>query len=240
MPRRSPKPSRIQQAELPFRQRGGARPGAGRKPKGLLPGVAHTPRANLPARHPVHVTVKLRQGLPKLRQPRERALLLAAFAKAKQRAGRTGKTFRLTHFAILNDHLHLIAEAQDRQALARAVQGLLIRIARALNKLWQRHGSLFVDRYHDRALTTPRAVRNALCYVLANGKKHAAEGRAVTVPQAIDVYTSAPWFDGFVERITVRGIAGLPLPVATPRTWLLTIGWRRRGLLSVHELPATA
>jgi REP element-mobilizing transposase RayT len=239
MPRRRPQPRRPQQVELPFRQHGGARRGAGRKPKALLPGVGHTPRAALPARHPVHVTVKLRQGLPRLRQHRERAVLLAAFAKAKQRAGRTGKSFRLTHFAILNDHLHLIAEAQDRQALARAVQGLLIRIARALNKLWQRHGSLFADRYHDRALTTPRAVRNALCYVLANGKKHAAEGRAVTVPQAIDVYTSAPWFDGFVERITVRGIAALPPPVAKPRTWLLTLGWRRRGRLSVHELPAT-
>jgi REP element-mobilizing transposase RayT len=239
MPRQRPRTRRPQQAELPFRQHGGARRGAGRKPKALLPGVTHTPRAILPARHPVHVTVKLRQGLPKLRQPRERAVLLAAFAKAKQRAGRTGKTFRLTHFAILNDHLHLIVETQDRQALARAVQGLLIRIARALNKLWQRHGSLFADRYHDRALTTPRAVRNALCYVLANGKKHAAEGRAVTVPQAIDVYTSAPWFDGFVEHITVRGIAGLPPPVAEPRTWLLSIGWRRCGLLSAHELPNT-
>ncbi|MBL8722509.1 MAG: transposase [Planctomycetes bacterium] len=235
MPRR-----RLEQAELPFRQHGGARRGAGRKPKGLQPGVAHTKRAALPARHPVHVTVKLRQGLPKLRQPRERAVLLAAFAQAKQRAGRTGRAFRLTHFAILNDHLHLIAEAEDREALARAVQGLLIRIARALNKVWQRRGSLFADRYHDRALTTPRAVRSALRYVLANGKKHAAAGRAVTVPQALDVYTSAPWFDGFVESITVRGVAALPPPVAPPRTWLLTLGWRRRGLLSVHELPNTA
>jgi hypothetical protein len=47
-------------------------------------------------------------------------------------------------------------------------------------------------------------VRNALRYVLGNGKKHAAEGRAVTVPQAIDTYTSAPWFDGFRETFVVR------------------------------------
>ena len=239
MPNSPRKRTRPRQIDLPFGNgHGGARRGAGRKPKGRLPGVAHTTRTALPPRHPLHVTVKLRKGLPKLRQHRERAVLLAAFAVAKQRAGRTGKSFRLTHFAILNDHLHLIAEAEDRQALARALQGLLIRLAKALNKLWQRHGSLFADRYHDRALTTPRAVRAALCYVLANGKKHAAEGRAVAAPQAIDVYTSAPWFDGFVESITVRGIAALPPPVAEPRTWLLAIGWRRRGLLSVHELPA--
>ncbi len=83
-------------------------------------------------------------------------------------------------------------------------------------------------------------MRAALCYVLANGVKHAAEGRAVTVPQAVDVFTSAPWFDGFVESFTVRGLAALEPPVVAPRSWLLAIGWRRRGLLSVFELPATA
>jgi len=228
------------QGTLPFRaQHGGARRGAGRKPQGPQPGVAHTTRSALPARFPVHATVKLRQGLPRLRQHRERSTLLKIFAACKHRAGRSGKAFRLTHFAILNDHLHFLAEAENRQALSRALQGLLIRIARALNKLWQRRGSVFADRYHDRALTSPRAVRNALCYVLANGKKHAAEGRAVTVPQAIDMFTSAPWFDGFLERFTVRNLPSLQPPVAPPRTWLLSIGWRRRGLLSVHDLPAT-
>jgi REP element-mobilizing transposase RayT len=239
MPQRTRQTRRWQQTELPFRSsHGGARPGAGRKPNGSKPGMAHTPRPKLAARHPVLITVKLRQGLPRLRQHAERKLLLAVFAAAKQRAGRTGKSFRLTHFAILNDHLHLLAEAADRQALSRALQGLLIRAARALNKLWQRRGSVFADRYHDRTLTSPRAVRNALCYMLANGKKHVAEGRAVRVTQALDIYSSAPWFDGFREAITVRGIANLAPPVAPPGTWLLSIGWRRRGLLSVLETPA--
>jgi len=240
MTTRARKPRRPKQAELPFRTaHGGARRGAGRKPNGERAGVAHTPRPPLPQRFPVHVTIKLRQGLPKLRQPRERKLLLSIFAAAKERAGRSGKHFRLTHFAILNDHLHLLAEAEDHVALARAMQGLLIRVAMRLNKLWQRRGAVLADRYHSRALTTPRAVRNALCYVLANGKKHAADGRAVAVPQAIDVFSSAPWFDGFLESITVRNLPTEP-PVVPPRTWLLSIGWRRRGLLSVHEQPAYA
>jgi REP element-mobilizing transposase RayT len=239
MPTSTRKPRRPKQAELPFRNgHGGARRGAGRKPNGERAGVAHTPRHQLPPRFPVHVTIKLRSSLPKLRQPRERRLLLAAFAAAKQRAGRSGKRFRLTHFAILNDHLHLLAEAEDRIALARAMQGLLTRVAMTLNKLWQRRGGVFADRYHSRALTTPRAVRNALCYVLANGKKHAAAGRAMAAPDAIDLFSSAPWFDGFREAITVRNLPTEP-PVMAPRTWLLSIGWRRRGLLSVHELPAS-
>ena len=45
----------------------------------------------------------------------------------------------------------------------------MIRIARVLNKLWRRRGRVFADRYHDRILKTPREVKNALVYVLANG-----------------------------------------------------------------------
>jgi len=149
-------------------------------------------------------------------------------------------SFRLCHFAILNDHLHFVAEARSREALARGLQGLLIRVAKALNKLWGRRGRVFADRYHDRILKTPREVRNAIRYVLQNGKKHAAQGREVRVAQALDTFTSAPWFDGFRESFTIRGIEVIVRPVAAARTWMLAVGWRRHGLLSVHDLPATA
>jgi len=181
------------------------------------------------------VTLKLQQGLPRLRSKREYAALRAAFGAGCDRNG-----FRLTHYAVLNDHLHFLVEARDRRALSRGLQGLAIRIARALNRLWQRNGKVFADRYHDRILKTPREVRNALRYVLANGKKHAAEGREVYVAAAIDTFTSAPWFNGFREPVTVRGIEAMPRPVTDAHTWMLTIGWRRHGLLSVHEMPATA
>ena len=98
---------------------------------------------------------------------------------------------------------------------------------------------MFADRYHDRILRTPREVRNAIRYVFQNARKHAAEGREVSVPAAIDTYTSAPWFDGFRETFTVRGLEAIVRPVTDARTWLLAAGWRRHGLLSVHELPAT-
>jgi REP element-mobilizing transposase RayT len=191
---------------LPFRSgRGGARKGAGRKPKITgRPGVDHRERAPLAKHFPVHVTLKLRGGLPRLRSKREYEALRAAFAAgcARNLAG----TFRLCHYAVLNDHLHLLCEAEGRTALARGLQGLLIRIARALNKLWQRRGRVFANRYHDHILKSPREVRNALRYLFGNGRKHAAAGREVRVPQVIDTYTSAPWFDGFRERITVIGL----------------------------------
>jgi REP element-mobilizing transposase RayT len=213
--------------------RGGRRKGAGRKPKGERAGVSHGQRAALASRYPAHITVKLRQGLPRLRSRREHVVLRTAFAAGCARFG-----FRLCHYAILNDHMHFLVEARDRTALRRGLQGLLIRIARALNKLWERKGKVFADRYHDHILKSPREVRNALRYVFGNAKKHAAEGREVSVPQAMDMLTSAPWFDGFRETITVRGLEVVVRPVTDARTWMLTLGWRRHGLLSVHEAPA--
>ena len=62
--------------------------------------------------------------------------------------------------------------------------------------VFERRGSVFADRYHDRVLKTPREVRNALRYVLGNGRKHAAEGREVLVDEikeeANDVLGYAP------------------------------------------------
>jgi hypothetical protein len=77
-------------------------------------------------------------------------------------------------------------------------------------------------------LRTPREVRNALVYVLQNVRKHI---RAV---RGIDPCSSARWFDGWRSPI---GPVVEPSPVARPRTWLLRIGWRRRGLLDIEELP---
>jgi len=219
------------QLELPLRQWGGARKNAGRKPKnGVAAGVAHGPRGSLSRNHPVHVTMKLRSGLPRLRQKAEHAALRAAFTKGKARFG-----LRLTHYVILNDHLHLVVEAAHRDSLRAGIQGLAIRIARALNKLWQRKGKVFADRYHDHVLKTPREVKNALAYVMGNATKHASAGRMVQQPHPIDPFSSAPWAsDCFTERFTVRGIDITIRPVADATTWLLRVGWRRHGLLQLQ------
>jgi REP element-mobilizing transposase RayT len=222
------------QGRLPFRpQHGGARKGAGRKPKGERAGVSHRQRTALASRFPVHVTCKLQTGLPRLRQKAEHDALRAAF-----RAGRDRFGFRLAHYAILDNHLHLIVEAGGRDALRRGMQGLLIRVARALNRLWRRKGSVFGDRYHDHVLRSPMVVKNALRNVMETATKHAAKGGGGSrVRTPIDVFTSAPWFDGFRERVVVRGLEAIARPVAAARTWLLRIGWRRHGLLSVEHVP---
>jgi REP element-mobilizing transposase RayT len=171
-------------------------------------------------------TVKLAKGLPSLREKDAYDLLRKVFAAACDRFG-----FRLVHFSIQRDHIHLIVEAADATALTRGMQGLTIRMARALNKLWGRKGTVFPDRYHARPLKTPREVRHALAYVLNNAWKHRGFGA-----HHPDAYASGWWFDGWLDQFTARNVPDRP--TAPARTWLLTFGWRRHGLLSLAEVPA--
>lgn len=110
----------------------------------------------------------MQRGVPSLREHSLFVQVRKALAAAKHQFG-----FALVHFSVQRDHLHLIAEANDRRALSRGVQGLSIRLALAVNRLLERKGRLFADRYHARALKTPREVRFALRYVLLNARKHA-------------------------------------------------------------------
>ena len=216
------------QGELPYRSWGGVRQGAGRKPVGERAGVSHRARAPLASRHPVHVTVRVKQGLPGLRNRRVYGALRGAFAAGCDRFG-----FRLVHYSVQRDHLHFMVEAKERRALSRGVQGLLIRIAKALNRLWGRKGSVFADRYHSRQLRTPREVRSALAYVLNNARRH-----GLRLAQAVDLFSSGCWFDGWRENLRVRGLTSVPRPTADARTWLLERGWRSRGLIGLGEVPA--
>ncbi len=191
----------------------------------------------------MHVTLKIVRGVPSLR---ERALfgrVRTALALARERFG-----FRLIHFSVQRNHLHLIAEAADRRALSRGVQGLTIRVARAVNHGVGRKGRLFADRYHARALKTPRACSVALRYVLLNARKHAG---APAAPHAgfVDPCSSGPWFAGFARpRALVFGAercraefmraTGLSAPVVSPRIWLLGAGLKRAAPFDVDDVPS--
>ena len=215
--------------QLTFSRRGGARRGAGRKPKGDVALVSHARRAVVCERTPVLVTAKLASGLPNLRRGAARTIAWRALAAAKARFD-----VRVIHFSLQANHLHAIVEARDERALGRAMKGLCVRIACALNRALERQGRVFADRYHARALRTPREVRYALAYTLLNARKHGA--RAL----GIDPCSSGAAFDGWRER-GARALASIVSPpVAVARSWLLRIGWRRHGLIGVADLPGTA
>jgi REP-associated tyrosine transposase len=215
---------RLRQREFGFTNWGGKRKGAGRKPKGAKAMAPHAKRERLKARHPVFVTMRLRAGLRSLRANDTHALLVAAFVAASR------ESFRIVEHSIQATHLHLIVEAQDERALARGMIGLSVRIVRGLNRLWKRSGSVFEDRYHARILTTPSAVRNALVYLLNNARKHGA-----WFAKSPDVYSSGPAFDGWRAALSPAASRARLLP--SPRTWLLSVGWKRHGLLGVLEAP---
>jgi REP element-mobilizing transposase RayT len=153
----------------------------------------------LASRFPVHVTYRLVRRLPNARRP----ALFRAIRRAFN-AGREAFGGRLCHFSVQKDHLHLIVEAANREALSRALQALAIRVARAINRVLGRKGKVFADRYHMRILKTPTEVKSALRYVLDNRWKHNPR---------------RPEF--FVEQDFCSSLAWLESAVVAPRTWLL-------------------
>jgi REP element-mobilizing transposase RayT len=156
-------------------------------------------------------------------------VLFAAVQRAFRAASRNA--FRLLHYSVQSDHLHLLVEADGPTRLARGVQGLAIRVARAINRVLRRRGRVWDGRYHAHVLRTPREVRNAFVYVLQNFKKHL---RGVA---GLDSRSSAAWCQGW------RTIVAAPLtgaPVVAAHTWLARVGWRRHGLLDVREAPRSS
>lgn len=213
------------QHKFEFRSWGGKRKGAGRKPKRKRPGVSHHGRGRHNASLPLHLTLRLRPDIPNLRQ---RELYVAV--ENAVRAGNSRFGFRAVHFSVQGNHLHLVGEADTAKALSRGMQGLTIRIARAINRVLERKGKVFDDRFHHRELSTPTETRNALAYVYLNVHHH-AKGRGLRwSPKLVDPFSSATWFDGWKTKIeSIRKPA--PSPVANPQTWMLRVGWRRQGLL---------
>lgn len=122
-------------------------------------------------------------------------------------------------------------------ALSRGIKRFKLRVARGINRELGREGSVFFDRYHMEILRSPRQTRNVICYVLQNARKH---GERVPGWRP-DPFSSGRWFGGWRDDSWRRG---LPPPagercVAEARTWLLSVGWRRCGLIEVDEVPAS-
>jgi putative transposase len=186
--------------------------------------VPHRVRPEHQARHPVHITLRGRAGLPSFRGDEAYDALLTAISRASNSA------FRIIQFCVQIEHMHLLVEADDRTVLSRGVQGLAIRCARAFNRAVHRRGSVWADRYHSRPARSPREMRVCYVYVFFNHRKH------LKAPPGIDPRSSGAWFDGW--RQAPRR-PDTPSPVQAATTWLARVGWQRAGgLLSWTEAPA--
>jgi REP element-mobilizing transposase RayT len=178
----------------------------------------------------VHVTLRASRGIPSLREQ-------VIFFEMRRALGQTARAwFRVVHFSVQANHVHLLVEADDKASLSRGIMGVAIRMARAVNGALERRGNVWSERYHSRALKTPREVRNGIVYVLMNRQKHASKA------MGLDPCSSASLFDGWKlpPALAPPRTSIERAPVEPPATWLLRSGWRRHGLIGRDERPKQA
>src|ERR1051325_11301101 len=222
--------------QLPlFKPHGGKRRGAGRPPKGKRAGAPHKARPFLHERYPVHVTLRVVSAVGKLR----RRCVYQAVREATLTTARR-ENFRIVHLSLQHDHIHLLIEAKDKEALAKGMQGFQISAAKHLNAAIsegkpgpRRRGTVFPDRYHAEIITSPTQARHALSYVLCNWRKRGEDRAAPMSTWQIDWFSSAVMFPHWAEYrddevfLWRRPPTYDPLQVFMPRTWLLREGWKK-------------
>jgi REP element-mobilizing transposase RayT len=225
---------RWKQLELRARTWGGKRERAGR-PKKDGAGVSHLARPAIRKNTPVHVTVRFR---PEVGSVRKRKLIDAM--RGAFRGGCTKDGFRICQFSIQRNHMHLACEADSAEALSSGVAGFEIRVARRLNRRLGRKGRVFADRFHAVPMRSPRQVRNALCYILQNARRHGEKLDASW--GGIDPFSSAWHFDGWKDERWRRGLSPPREEpcVAPAQGWLLREGWQKWGRIGVTEVPPAA
>jgi REP element-mobilizing transposase RayT len=202
---------------------GGKRKGAGRKVGGRRRRTAHRWRPEHARRHPVHVTLRARGGLPSLRAQKVHSLFLRIKMETATEA------FRVVHHSLQSDHVHLIVEAVDKKEMSSGLRRVVIRFAKRFALLLgAKKGKVWGDRFHTHTLRSVRQTRNVLLYVLQNAKKHGAVDRGA---RFVDPFSSGGAFDGWVD------VEPCARPVAAPRTWLLGVGWKKLGLLRATDAP---
>lgn len=200
---------------------GGPRRGAGRKPTGRHCDPKRR-RERFSGWLPVHVTIRVRDGLPNLRVESLLAQLRETFAQACSRSD-----FCLVHYSVQHNHLHLLVEAADQEALGRGMKSIGARVSRAIQRVFEVGGRILSGSYHAHILQSPSEVRRALAYVLLNVRKHFKQRRGFAPPVDLDRASSSRWFPGFSRKLTSKLKA--PREVAVPRSWLLREGWRKTG-----------
>ena len=181
--------------------------GRGRPKKRKADAVTHQARPWLAEQTALHVTLKLRASVPNLRDRKRFAAVRAAFVKF---CNVPGSGFRLVHFSVQTNHIHLIAEADSKLALSKGMQRVAHSISRRVNALAERWiGRIFKERYHAHVLMTSTEMVNAVRYVRDNHAHHTGGARS---DAAADEYSSfVPPAEGQQEMGVVRALGFLLL-----------------------------
>jgi hypothetical protein len=186
----------------------------------------------------VHVTLRACRGLPSFRE--ELIQKVVAEVLRGQRKRKYARDFRVIHYSIQNEHIHMVVEADSeraaesgtRSALRSGVSGFAIAFARRLNMILRRSGKVWADRYHRHDLRTPKEVHVGLGYVLQNYLRHGVRAIGQGV---VDLFSSAWLFDGWDQPpIVFPDAERWRWFVCGAETWLARIGWRKHGPLELR------
>ena len=215
---------------MEFRTHGGKRKGAGRK-KTDQSLVNHVKRPKLNGREPINVTLRLVAGLQSIRTPG----MMRAFARAVTLAKRFG--MRVVHYDFQSNHIHLLVEAESKEALSRGMRSLNTSLAIAVKKVLGLvgRGKVFKGRYHMHVLKTPTEVKRTLRYVIFNLAKHKNCGALV------DPYSSVHMLERLGGLVTEeeyerlrrdtrrkpRWHQAVASAVSQAATYLLAHGWQK-------------
>jgi REP element-mobilizing transposase RayT len=215
----------LEQLDLDLTPRtwGGKRANAGRKKSGTRRDPLHRERPEHIARYPLHVVLRVREDVGRLRRQIIYTGIRLALHVIAARI-----SFRVVHVSIQHNHIHLLVEAATSATLESGMRALTISLAKRINKSLDRRGKVFEFRYHATPLTSPRQTRNALAYVLNNWRRHREDERGLRQRTAIlDPYSSAISFAGWDDfHLTQWPNGYVALPVTAPQTWLLGTGWQ--------------
>jgi putative transposase len=228
------------------------------RPRKANAGVPHAKRPPMKTYKPIHITIRVDEIVGRLRtRDAYMAIREAAIAVFRR------EDFRIVHLSIEGTHVHLLVEADDRDAFSNGMRGFEGSAAKHLNAAFSKAGSwwerkraarlghalperrkgrVFSDRYHETVITSPRQARHALAYVLNNWRRHHEDRAERARGWLIDPFATGWAFDGWKERADTAFAFKVretykPIPVWLPKTWLLREGWRRHGLIGLREVP---
>lgn len=182
-------------------------------------------RETVTSRSPIMITVKLKSGLRNLRCGVIHEQLKKGFLGAKKFG------FRVVHYSLEGNHVHIFAEVDDKDALAKGMMSFGSSFGKAIRKFNGGTGPVFMGRYHVRVLKNPTQTKQALAYVLFNRAKH------TKWHPEINEYSSNVHFKEWDKLLgkkrgpVYKGYAGLnrelPSYLSPPRSWLAKAGWMK-------------
>jgi putative transposase len=224
-------------------RRGGKRKGAGRKPQGQRAGSRHEARPVVKPQYALHIVLRVVPEVGNLRRRQMYQALREATVVAAVR-----ERMRIVQISLQHDHVHLLIEAENNEALARGMQGFEISAARNINTMLgegpfrRRRGRVFADRYHLEVITSPRRARHALSYIMNNWRKHGEDRSGLPSTWLVDPFSSGISFPDWAELSDKPWMWSMretydPLMVRRPQSWLLREGWKLTGTISARDVP---